>query len=210
VENVFNTVLVQADYKHPLNDRDNLLFGLQFTHQNAVNDGGNADPEMTYFQPDGQSNIISTQAGWQKGAWTTLAAYTHVTSDGRFLSPREWGREPFYTFMLRERIEGSGNVHAATLRGIWQPVKSPWRIDVAYGHFYLPDVKNAALNKYAFPAFNQLATDVRYTFGGALKGLRAQLVFVWKGRLGDVYGNDKYVINKVEMTHYNLILNYTF
>lgn len=210
VENVFNTAFLQADFLHPLNERDNLLLGLQFTHQNAVADGGNPDPEMTYYMPGGQANVLSTQAGWQRSAWQALVAYTRVTTDGRFLSPREWGREPFYTFMVRERIEGSGNVHAATIRGIWTAPSQKWRIESGYGHYYLPDIKEVALNKYAFPAYKQFNTDVRYSFGGALKGLRAQMVFVWKGRIGDVYGNDKFVINKVEMTHYNVILNYTF
>ncbi|MCC6410456.1 MAG: outer membrane porin, OprD family [Saprospiraceae bacterium] len=210
VENVFNTAMVQADYNHPLKNGDQLIFGLQYTHQDAVADGGNPDPEMAYYPQGAQSNVISAQTGWQRGAWQALAAYTRVTSDGRFLSPREWGREPFYTFMARERIEGSGDVHAATLRGIWTAPSKKWRIESGYGHYYLPDIKEVALNKYAFPAYKQFNTDVRYNFGGALKGLRAQLVFVWKGRIGDVYGNDKYVINKVEMAHYNVILNYTF
>ena len=210
VENVFNTAMIQADYNNPLNNGDHVLFGLQFTHQDAIADGGNPEPEMAYFPKGAQSNVFSTQAGWERGAWQALAAYTHVTSDGRFLSPREWGREPFYTFMARERIEGSGDVHAATIRGIWTAPSKKWRIEWGYGHYYLPDIKDVSLNKYAFPAFRQFNTDVRYSFSGVLEGLRAQMLFVWKGRIGDVYGNDKYVINKVEMTHYNLILNYAF
>ena len=31
-----------------------------------------------------------------------------------FLMPREWGREPFYTFLPRERNEGLGGVNAWT------------------------------------------------------------------------------------------------
>ena len=30
--------------------------------------------------------------------------------------PREWGKEPFYTFLPRERNEGLGNIHAFTVK----------------------------------------------------------------------------------------------
>jgi len=210
VENIFNTAFVQADYTHPLKNKHKLLFGIQGTHQDALAHGGNEEVSKTYFQKGGQSNAVSAQTGWQHGNWQALAAYTRVTADGRFLSPREWGREPFYTFMSRERVEGSGDSHSITGRLNWQTKNKKLRLETAYGHFYLPDVKNAALNKYAFPSFQQLNFDVRYAFGGMFEGLRVQFLYVWKGRLGEVYGNDKYVINRVDMSHYNLVFNYIY
>lgn len=210
VENIYNTAFTQADFNFPLKKGHQLLAGIQFTHQNALSDGGNEDVSKTYFQKGGQSNILSAQTGWQHRGWQALAGYTRVTAVGRFLSPREWGREPFYTFTARERVEGSGDSHSITGRLIWQNTSKKWRIEAVYGHFYLPDVKKPALNKYAFPAFNQFNFDVRYQFSGALEGLRVQFLYAGKGRLGEVYGNDKYVINKVDMSHFNLILNYTY
>ena len=210
VENIFNTALAQADYRHPLRNGHKLLLGLQWTHQDALSAGGHEDQTRTYFPRGARSNVVSAQTGWQRNGWQALAAWTHITGDGRFLNPREWGREPFYTFMPRERIEGSGDVQAFTGRVSWQPPAKKWRLEAAYGRFYLPDVKNVSLNKYGFPAYEQFNFDARYTFGGALKGLRAQLLLVWKGRLGETYVNDKYVINKVDMGLYNLVLNYTY
>jgi hypothetical protein len=210
VQNIFNTAFVQADYTRPLKNSHELLAGLQYIHQDAIAHGGNEDVSKTYFLEGGQSNAISAQAGWQRTNWRALAAYTRITADGRFLSPREWGREPFYTFMPRERIEGSGGTQAVTGRVNWQSDNKKLRVEAAYGHVYLPDVKNPALNKYAFPAYNQLNLDVRYTFGGMLEGMKAQLLYVRKGRLGQTYNNDKYVINKVDVSLFNLILNYTY
>jgi len=210
VENIFSTSFVQADYTHPFKNDHKLLLGLQFTHQDALAHGGNEDASKTYFKKGGHSNAISAQSGWQRGGWQALAAYTYITSDGRFLSPREWGREPFYTFMSRERVEGSGDSHSVTGRLNWQTENKKLRIEAIYGRFYLPDVKNAAINKYAFPSFQQANFDVRYAFSGMLEGLRVQFLYVWKGRLGEVYGNDKYVINRVDMSLYNLIFNYTY
>lgn len=42
------------------------------------------------------------------------------------------------------------------------------------------------------------------------EGLRVQLLYVWKGRLGGVYGSEKYVINRVDMSHINLVFNYVY
>jgi len=210
VDNIFNTAFVQADYTHPLKNGHKLLLGLQVTHQDALADGGNSDAAKTYFKKGGKSNAISLQTGWQRGGWQALGAYTRVSADGRFLAPREWGREPFFTFMPRERVEGSGDSHSITGRVRWASPNKKLGIEAAYGRFYLPDVRNNALNKYAFPAFNQFNIDLRYTFSGALGGLRAQLLFVRKNRIGDVYGNDKFVINKADVSHFNIILNYTY
>ncbi|MBK8426474.1 MAG: hypothetical protein IPL27_11130 [Lewinellaceae bacterium] len=112
--------------------------------------------------------------------------------------------------MSRERVEGSGDSHSVTGRLNWQTENKKLRIEAIYGRFYLPDVKNVAINKYAFPSFQQANFDVRYAFSGMLEGLRVQFLYVWKGRLGEVYGNDKYVINRVDMSLYNLIFNYTY
>ncbi|MCS7036455.1 MAG: OprD family outer membrane porin [Saprospiraceae bacterium] len=210
VERIFNTALLRADYQRPVGGKHRLLAGLMLIRQDAVAHGGNEDPAKAYFPASGQSVAFSTQMGWQRGPWRALAAYTRVTAHGRFLSPREWGREPFYTFMPRERIEGSGDSHSITGRILWSSPNSRWQMEGAYGHFYLPDIKNTALNKYGFPAFRQLNLDVRYSFGGALEGLRGQLLYVWKGRIGEFYGNYRHVINKVDMTHVSLVLNYTF
>jgi hypothetical protein len=210
VENVFNTAFAKADFIRPLRNGHQLILGLQAAHQNALGNGGSENPSQTYFDQHQHANVISGQVGWKYGAWQALTGYTRVTGEGRFLSPREWGREPFYTFMSRERIEGSGDVDAFTGRIIWQQPGKSLRIETGYGHFYLPDVKNFALNKYAFPAFKQFNVDVRYAFSGRLSGARIHFLYVWKGSIGDVYGNDKYVINRVNMSGYNVILNYIF
>jgi hypothetical protein len=63
---------------------------------------------------------------------------------------------------------------------------------------------------FTIPPYKQLNVDVRYTFGGVLEGLNAQFLYVWKGRIGDVYGNEKYIINRVDVSLYNLIFNYTY
>lgn len=210
VDNVVNTALIQTDISFPLKNSDKILANAQFTHQNCIGNGGNADPLKTYCREESTSNVLSFQAGWNRKNWTTLLAYTRITSDGRFLFPREWGREPFFTYMQRERIEGSGNTDAITARINWTSEEHHLVCEAVYGHFYLPDILDYAYNKYSLTAYRQLNLDVRYSFTGVLEGLKLQILYVWKGRIGNVYEKDKYIINKVNLSHYNIIANYNF
>jgi hypothetical protein len=41
-------------------------------------------------------------------SWHYSLNYLHIGKDGRFLFPREWGREQFFATVPRGRMEGSG------------------------------------------------------------------------------------------------------
>jgi hypothetical protein len=85
-----------------------------------------------------------------------------------------------------------------------------FRISEGLGYYRLPDVRDFRLNKYGFPSYVQANIDLRYQFAGALKGLYAQFLLVAKKRIGEDYGNPRYVLNKVNMILYNFIVNYSF
>lgn len=120
--------------------------------------------------------------------------------------PREWGRDPFFTFLPRERNEGLGDVHAIVGKVNYKISKARITTSVAFGNYNLPEVTEFSLNKYGIPSYNQLNIDIRYKFAGLLKGLETQLLYVFKEKTGNSYGNDKYVINKVDMSLWNLVL----
>lgn len=189
-----------------------LVYGFQWIQQRALLNGGNEDPSETYFAEGGKSDVFGTRLGVEGlGRWKLLLNYTRITAKGRYLMPREWGRDPFYTFMPRERNEGYGDVQAATMVLSWQSKKvKGLTIDLSYGRFYLPDVKDYSLNKYGFPAYQQCNVDVRYAFSGFLQGLDLQLLTVLKDAIKTTYDLPKYEINKVNLSHFNLILNYHF
>ena len=124
--------------------------------------------------------------------------------------PREWGRDPFFTFLPRERNEGLGDVHAIVGKINYKISKTRITTSAAFGYYNLPEVTEFSLNKYGIPSYNQLNIDIRYKFAGLLKGLETQLLYVFKEKTGNSYGNDKYVINKVDMSLWNLVFNYQF
>lgn len=213
VDNVFNTALLQVNNEWGMNSdkSSQLVSGAQVVFQQALHNGGNADPAKTFMLKNNEVYTYGLRLGYaKKDKWAITANYNHIAGTGRYLMPREWGRDPFFTFMPRERNEGFGNVDAMNV--VWSKTfkKAGIKSDVGYGHFYLPDVKNTALNKYALPSYSQFNADIRYGFKGFLKGMELQFLYVYKAPLGKTYADDKYVFNKVNMSLYNVILNYHF
>jgi hypothetical protein len=213
VDRVFNTSLVQINWDKKLNETKPLIFQIagQWITQQAIQFGGNDIPVNSYFDKGATSQVFGFRMGFVKtNSWNLHVNYTRITAEGRYLMPREWGKDPMFTFMPRERNEGFGNVHAVTLVAGKELGKSGWKMEASIGHFLLPDVKNYSLNKYGIPSYAQFNFDLRYQFKGAFQGLIAQFLYVYKGRTGETYGNSRYVLNKVDMSLFNCIVNYSF
>lgn len=210
VDNIFNSFLLQSDFKHKLASGSTIIGGLQMVRQSAVGNGGNDNPLQAYKMPGTQAMTFGGQLGLQHGNGTTTLAYNRITKEGRYLMPREWGRDPFFTFMPRERNEGYGDLHAIVGKYAHNFPNKRIKASAAFGYFKLPDVHNYALNKYGMASYSQLNIDVRYSFEGFFKGVDAQLLYVSKYSVGDTYDNPRYIFNKVNMDLYHLVLNYHF
>jgi hypothetical protein len=210
VSNIFNTEMFQFDWEHRLKDSAVFFAAVQGIHQVAVNEGGNTDPSKTYFTKGQQSFAFGGKIGWRNKKIEASINYNRITSNGRYLVPREWGKDPFFTFMSRERNEGLGNVDAMVVRLSYNMPKSNFKTSISYGYYHLPDVKNYKLNKYGMPSYAQINADVRYSFSGLLKGFETQLLVVGKMNHGNTYQNDKYVFNRVNLVQYNFVINYNF
>lgn len=212
VENIFNTAMIQTDAAIPFNKKSGrqLLLGLQFTRQNKSGNGGNEDITKAYVRPGYKSYSISSRAGIKLNTTTLLANYTRITAHGRYLFPREWGRDPFYTFLPRERNEGLGNVHAFVFSAQYQPKAKNWQVLIAGGWYDVPPVTDYKLNKYSMPSYYQLLTDLRYQFKGFLKGTSMRFIYLYKGNLEKEVVQQRNIINKVNMHHFNFIIDYWF
>ena len=209
IDNVLNTAQLKAEWKSKPIAGKNWIFGGQYIQQNAVGNGGNEDPTKAYTQENSSSNVFSGRLGQQSAKFDWFLNGTRITAKGRYLMPREWGRETFYTFMPRERNEGFGDVTAVTVNTFFKPKKNI-KIELSGGYFQLPDVKNFALNKYGLPTYSQINLGLTYQFDHYLKGLNALLLVVRKDEIGETYQNDRFVFNKVNITHLNLIINYHY
>lgn len=209
-ENVFNSAMLQADLIYPLKNKSSAFASAQLIRQDAVNDGGNPDAAKTYFEKGGKAITFGTRAGWRNTVLEASVNYNRITAHGRYLMPREWGREPLFTFLPRERNEGFGDVHAFMAKVDYNITRSGIKTSLAGGYYQMPDVKNYKLNKYGLPSYTQINGDVRYSFSGTFKGLEAQLLIAGKINNGETYNNPRYEINKVDILQYNFLVNYHF
>lgn len=208
-ENIFNSALFQIDAERK-KDRNSLYAGFQFIRQDAVNHGGNEDQSKAYIHRGASASTFGGRIGLKLEKFDVSLNYTNITGEGRYLFPREWGRDPFYTFMPRERNEGAGGSQAYVLKVTHSFPKAHVKTSLAAGYVQMPDVENTALNKYGMPSYGQLNFDVRYSFNKIFKGLEAQFLVVGKTGIGDTHGNHRFVFNKVNMVLYNFMLNYHF
>jgi len=226
LENIFNLGYVEMNYIHPFGATE-LSYALQYVDERQSGDGGNGEDNLnptnankakSYMQEGEKSKSygVKTAIKYEKSKLTF--AYNQTTDDGRFLFPREWGKEPFFTFQKRERSDGSGNCHAWLLtfeHDFSDLGLNGLDVMAGYGEYTKTDPKEWKYNKYGTPSYTQWNIDVFYRFGGALKGLKAEYLLARKIATGETYqvsGPSEYnfIFRKNGMTLHNFILNYDF
>jgi hypothetical protein len=208
IDNVSNTAMLQIET--PSGKDRGWYSGLQYVHQRTVGDGGNSDPALRYAEVGSTASIMSGRLGWNYKTLDLNINATYISDAGRYLMPREWGRDPFYTFLPRERNEGYGGVRATSLNASYRMGRSGWKASGGVGLYHLPDVKNVSLNKYAMPSYRQINLDLSHSFKGFLEGTQLQFLYVYKQGVGRDYENPRNIINKVNMSNFNFVLNYRF
>lgn len=203
--NVSNTAMLQVE-RGTRDDR--WMAGAMVIRQDRMGTGGNTNDSLAYFQSDA-AMVLSARVRMNLGRFRWQANFTRITADGRYLMPREWGREPFYTFLPRERNEGAGDVHAATVNLIWR-TKSGFRVQADAGRYWLPPVSNARLNKYAMPSYYQFGINTQYQFKGDWQGLAVQLLQLVKLAAPGAVHTTKQAYSKVDLYHGEFIVSYAF
>jgi hypothetical protein len=211
VENMFNTSMIEwNNIPTQLTSQIKWLGGIRLIAQQTVHNGGNSNPDKAYMQKGNKAYVLSGRMGLKNKHIETTLNYTRITNNGRFLSPREWGIEPFYTFMYRERNEGNGNLNAVMWNVKWNTLSNNLLLEGQIGYYALPDVKNIAMNKYGIPSYGQLNIDIKYQFKKQWAGFDAEFLYTYKKGYGNSYNNPKYTFNKVNLSLFNFIINYSF
>ena len=210
IDQILNSAFLQVNWKHVFSDSRIFELAGQTVRQDAIGHGGNEDQQKTYAAANSHAMTFGAKGEWKEKKSTFTLAYNHITKAGRYLMPREWGRDPFFTFLPRERSEGLGNVHSIAVK--YQRVfpKARLKMSIALAHHSLPDVKNYALNKYGMPSYYQSNLDLRYRFAKKLEGLELQTLLAVKINDGGTYDNKRYIIHKTNMLLLNVVLNYHF
>lgn len=205
-QNLFSTYWIGMESHFP-NAKNTLSLGLQAGFQHGIGNGGNEIPSFRFKNPGDRNMAISGRLGWKNTRWTTHLNFTQVFGKGRWLSPREWGKDPWYTFIPRERNEGFETVTALTGFGAYRFDQVPVQIYTQLGIHWLPEMQDIAANKYNFPSYYQLNLGIKYQ-PKWVKNLDVHLILVSKEPLSSDPLAPNQIYNKVEMLHFNGILNW--
>jgi len=213
VTEIFNTELLELVFQLAQSEKGTLKAYAMGIAQQVLGDGGNSDRAKAYMDPElGMSLVGSTRLEYGKpNGWKFQLNYTRMADKGRYLMPREWGRDPFYTFLSRERNEGYSDVHAFSAVLRYAHAENPWSGSLGVGQYQLPDANDALRNKYGFPSYCQTNFTLYYLFPeGFLKGFEIGWLGVYKKATGETYQKTSYILNKVDVFHHNLVINYHF
>jgi hypothetical protein len=205
-QNLFSTWWASFEKNKKFNSGTWAL-GLQSGLQHGIGTGGNSDPNLAYKLPSDVNYAISGRVGWRNERWITHLNYTHVGGEGRWLSPREWGKDAWYTFIPRERNEGFQSVDAVVGYLEYRFEKVPVQVYAHGGIHWLSSPMDVAANKYNFPSYSQINIGVKHQ-SKLVKNLDFHLILVSKAALSSEKLTPNQIYNKVELLHFNGILNW--
>ncbi|MFO7826829.1 MAG: hypothetical protein R6V72_23045 [Cyclobacterium sp.] len=210
VQNIYSSFLAQWDKSWNIPDSNlKAITGLQTSFQHGIGNGGNEEVDLRYKNPEDYHLILSGRIGLRSKQNLWHLNYTKMQGKGRYLSPREWGRDPFYTFIPRERNEGLGHVDAISTFFQHSLAQKPLQLYTFMGVYFLPDAADASRNKYAVPSYAQVNLGMRYNMKEWVEGLNLHLILMGKAALDQQSLKPAWVYNKVNLFHVNTILNYT-
>jgi len=207
VDNIFNTLYSKGSWN--ISDTK-WQIAAEYMHQSKVGQGGNAIDSLKYYNQQ-NSNLWGIQFSYKTKTGMFKLGYDRILPRGRFLFPREWGREDLFSFQKRERSEGAADNKALvfTYDMTTSFGKDKLRSIISVGHQWKPSVLNPSENKYAMPSYAHFNLDLFYTTP-KLAGLKPELLLVYKTGYNKYPDNMNFVINKVDLFQVNFIVNYTF
>ncbi|TDQ32362.1 OprD family outer membrane porin [Zeaxanthinibacter enoshimensis] len=208
VDNISNSF-----YMNPSLEFDqNTSMEMEWLHQNRVGDGGNAIDSLRYFDQN-SSDLIGIRFNYKWERSSASLSYNRVLPHGQFISPREWGREFLFSFQKRERTEGSADNHALVFyyNTVIPLVQEQAEVStiLSLGRHWKPSVQDPIKNKYAVPDYTHINLDLFFNFKG-LKNLKPELLLTAKLANGEFPDNPNFYLNKTDLFHFDLILNYNF
>jgi hypothetical protein len=201
LDKFINTSWLQLEYS-----KQHWQAGMIYSYQipNAYQE--NLPYENRYVQPNENGQVASFMLKYNNGSSQFKAAYTKAFESGRYLFPKELGRDQFFTSMTRSRIEGLGGVEVFAIgyQYNWQHLFL--NVDATTTHGAAID--DYELNKYNIDDYYQINTRLHYEFTNFLKGLHIELLYVWKQNKNE--HNTQLVAQRSDYSQINLITNFNF
>ncbi len=202
LDDILNTVWIQTDYK-----LRELNLGIQYVYQSPLPYSKMLPYANRYVQPDENGQVLSSQLSWNHDSWWVGLAYTHAFDTGRFLFPKELGRDHFYTSISRSRLEGLGGVNVYALKGEYF-ISPDLRLGLEMQQLSGIEMGERGLNKYNVDESFQVNTRVQYVFHEFLEGLSLDLLWVYKQNENML--DPGRAFNKSNYNQINFVTNFYF
>lgn len=188
-------------------DINSFKVGVQYVNQIPMKFNEALPYENRYVQPNENGQVLSSQLGWKNEKLNFAFAYTHAFDSGRFLFPKELGRDHFFTSIPRSRLEGLGNVDVYTIKGEYHPLHQ-LHVGVELQQIQGADPNRLQFNKYNVDESFQVNSHIRYEARGFLEGLSFDLLWVYRENQNHIDAQS--IFNKSNFNQLNFVTNYNF
>ncbi len=204
LHHVSHTSLLELDYH-----TNNWFFGLQYAYQIPDNFQEELAYEERYMQPDENGQVFSCKLKYEEqDQWNFSLAYTKAFDSGRFLFPKELGRDHFFTSLSRSRLDGLGDADVLALSGAYQFNPNGLGLRLEFTQVFGPEVGDFQYNKYNIDEYFQINTRLHYELHGFFEGLNFDLLYVYKENLNNT--SAEVIFNRSNYHQLNFVTNYNF
>lgn len=206
-ENLLQTFYGRVETEVALNADFSLYGGVETVIQEKAGNGGNPQDDFTYVCPGDQSRVFGGQIGAKYAGFDLSFNALALNDQGRFLFPREWGRENFFATVSRGRLEGTGDGELYNLR-LKKDFSDRLSAQVDYLRYDGPGWNTFEFNKYGIADYDQFNLELCYHFHRWFEGLDVRFLYVHKAAREEVPAEIVYY--QSNFNHFNVITNFTF
>jgi len=203
IHNVLNTLWLETDYSI-----NNWCLGLQYVLQHGAGSQKDLPLQNQYIRKGENGQVFSSELSWSTYNWSLSFAYSHLFNTGRFLFPKELGRDRFYTSIPRSRMEGLGDATAAVLKIGKSYPKS--NLDL---FFEFQSIKGLELEEFTFNKYNkddsfQINSIINFNAERFLQGLSFEALLVYRQNLNDT--TNEAIFNRSNFLQLNFMTYFQF
>lgn len=202
IDKLINTVWAEVGL-----DMNSFYLGMQYVYQTPLKFNEELQYINRYVQPSENGQVLSSQLGWQKDKLNFTFAYTHAFDSGRFLFPKELGRDHFFSSISRSRLEGLGNVDVFTLKGKYLPIRQI-HLGVKLQQIKGADPNMLQFNKYSVDESFQVNSRIRYEAQGFFEGVSFDVLWVYRENLNHTEAQS--IFNRSNFNQLNFVTNFQF
>lgn len=185
--------------------------GIIGVHQFGLNQESSVNSENLYLNSESSVNIVSSILERNFNKTTLSVSRTDIFGSGKFVFPRELGREELYTSLVRSRFEGLGKSQGTNFNLTYYPnQKENLEIDVIGSYVNVPSTYDFKQNKYGIRDYFHAIFRIDYNFIGRLKGLELDFIYIYHKDVDAQPITEKEAFNTTNFHQINLIMNINF